>query len=186
MKNNLKKLILAGLFTIVCASGTAFANGLDNKNAIGMYIIGAETPIGGIQYERRFTDLFATKFGTYIYYSSPNNTDTPIECNFTVEPNFTLFETAWKDKVCSRLFAFGLLGYDYAKKNETHWDDTVYKRVVDSTKNQHSFIAGAGFGFDFTFFGHLSVPIQFGFMGNINGTDPNVGFCAGTAIRYSW
>ncbi len=186
MRFNLKKFAVAAVIAAVCSCPALFANGLDNRNAIGMYIIGAETPIGGIQYERRFTDLFATKFGTYIYYSSPNNTDTPIECNFTVEPNFTLFETAWKDKVCSRLFAFGLLGYDYAKKNETHWDDTVYKRVVDSTKNQHSFIAGAGFGFDFTFFGHLSVPIEFGFMGTLNDTEPNVGFCAGIAVRYSW
>ena len=60
------------------------------------------------------------------------------------------------------------------------------KEVTENAKNRHSLIAGAGFGFDFIFFGHLSVPIQFGFMGNINGTDPNVGFCAGTAIRYSW
>ena len=186
MKLNIKKLAMAAIIAVTCSCPSLFASGLDNKNAVGMYIIGSETPIGGIQYERRFTDLFSTKFGTYVYYTKPDKSDTPIEFNFTVEPDFTLFETSWKDKVCSRLFAYGLAGYDYALINETHWDDHTYKWVVDSKKNRHSLIAGAGFGFDFTFFGHLSIPLQFGFMGTLNDTDPNIGFCAGIAVRYAW
>ena len=181
----MKKIILT-LTVLLTLTAGLFANGLENKNAIGMYIIGSETPVGGIQYERRFTDIFSSKFGTYLSYSNVENSGTPIEFNFTVEPVFTLFETTWKDKVCSRLFAYGLAGYDYTMKNESHWDDITYKRVVDSTKHQHSLIAGAGFGFDFIFFGHLSVPIQFGFMGNLNDSDSNIGFCAGIAVRYSW
>ena len=187
MKLNLKKFALAAVIAAVCSCPSLFANGLDNKNAIGMYIIGAETPVGGIQYERRFTDIFSTKFGTYIYYSNSDNyIGTPVTFNFTVQPDFTLFETSWKEKVCSRLFAFGLVGYEYDLIRDSHWDDTLGKTVTENAKNRHSLIAGAGFGFDFIFFGHLSVPIQFGFMGTINDTDPNVGLGAGIAIRYSW
>ncbi|MBO4534056.1 MAG: hypothetical protein J5726_10245 [Treponema sp.] len=186
MKLNIKKLAVAAIIALSCACPSLFANGLDNRNAIGMYVIGSETPIGGIQYERRFTDLFSTKFGTYIYYSKADNSDSPVEFNFTVEPDFTLFETSWKDKVCSRLFAYGLAGYDYTLRTTSHWDSATSDIVIDSKRNQHTLIAGAGFGFDFTFFDHLSIPLQFGFMGTLNDTDPNIGFCAGIAVRYAW
>ena len=185
MKKLIKTIMLIGL---LAGLGTSvFAEALDNKNAIGMYVIGSERPVGGIQYERRFTDIFSTKFGTYAlirnrdYYSG-----TPIEFNFTLEPDFSLYETSWNDKVSSRLFAFGLVGYDFAQNVNSVYDEVADKYVDKDTTYTHSLIAGAGFGFEFIFFDHLSVPLQFGFTGTLNTEDPFLGFGAGISIRYSW
>ena len=69
------------------------------------------------------------------------------------------------------------------------WD---YKQWIESFNDVYKketfyndAVASLGFGFDFTFFGHLSIPVQFGFMGTFP-DDPQVGFCGGIALRYTW
>ena len=185
MKKTIQTIIIAGI--LLCMGSFAFADALDNKNAIGMYVIGSERPVGGIQYERRFTDLISTKFGTYALIRDKNyyNT-TPVEFNFVVEPDFCLYQTSWNDKVSSRLFAFGMIGYDYQQNVSYHYDRTLDEQVADPKTDKDSLIVGAGFGFDFIFFGHLSVPLQFGFTGTLEPEDPFLGFGGGIAIRYSW
>ena len=188
MKKLLKKIITAGLLLCISAGASVFAAGLENKNAIGMYILGGERGIGGIQYERRFTDVFSLKTGVYAMYHDNTRlyTNQDAEFNITLEPDFTLYETNWNDKVASRLFAFGLAGYDFQMNTESIWDEDHLHKLGEETKMIHSAVAAAGFGFDFIFFGHLSVPIQFGFMGILNTENPNVGFCGGIALRYGW
>ncbi len=187
MKSVTKKAFIIGLVLTLTGS-FAFANGLENKNAIGMYVIGAENSVGGLQYERRFTDIISVKFGTFAMYRSNTyyNNGNEANFNFIVEPDFTLYETCWGDKVSSRLFAFGLAGYDFTKQIDSIWDPDTGKKLGEETKYINSAIAAAGFGFDFIFFGHLSIPVQFGFMGRINTEEPNAGFCAGIGMRYSW
>ena len=189
MKAITKKALIAGLILLI-SSVSVFANALENKNAIGMYIIGGDPSYGGIQYERRFSDLISVKFGTFALYQTYSYSNTSeAQFNFIIEPDFTLYQTDWNDKVSSRLFAFGLAGYDFKKKVNVRWDfsggvDGV--RLDDEVTYINSAVAAVGFGFDFIFFGHLSVPIQFGFMGTINEEDPNVGFCGGLGLRYAW
>ena len=75
-----------------------------------------------------------------------------------------------------------MLGYD--SRFERTYDYS--KDPVDKTEKFHNnALASVGFGFDFIFFGHLSVPVQFGFMGSFP-DDPQVGFCGGIALRYAW
>ena len=185
MKKLLKRII--AVTVLICTAAVAFADALNNKNAIGIYIIGSERAVGGIQYERRFTDVISTKFGTYALVRNKSDyfSDTPIDFNFVVEPDIKLFETTWNGKVCSRLFAFGLLGYEFSEKSSYHYDEGVHEYIYDKSSIEHGLIVGAGFGFDFIFFDHLSVPIQFGFTGTID-KDPFVGFGGGIALRYSW
>ena len=178
----MKKIIITVAAFLMLTTGL-FANGLENKNAIGMYILGSESAVGGIQYERRFTDLLSTKFGAYAVYHNDSNYD-PFNCSFTVETDFKLYETNWRDKVASRLFAYALAGYmgsivyeyDYTNENP----DSTKKKVTSNDA-----VTSIGFGFDFIFFDHLSVPIQFGFMGTFP-DNPNVAFCGGIALRYTW
>lgn len=181
MKHTLKRLVILGI--LASSISLLFANGLENKNAIGIYVIGAENPIGGIQYERHFTDLISEKFGVYAFYNNNDYTSNPFEFNVTAETDFKLYETNWKDKVASRLFAFAMLGYDIKIERETHYAEPEgsysEKKVINNA------LAAVGFGFDFIFFDHLSVPVQFGFMGTFPDT-PNIGFCGGIALRYSW
>ena len=176
----MKKLIIAATLAFAIA-GSLFANGLENKNAIGMYVIGGEQAVGGIQYERRFTDLFSTKFGVFAFYNESGYSD-PFNASFTVEGDFTLFESYWKDKISSRLFAYGMVGYTGTYERGWEYGEPKSKKVE---KMHNNALASLGFGFDFIFFDHLSVPIQFGFMGTFP-DDPQVGFCGGIALRYTW
>ena len=178
----MKKLIIAATLVLALA-GSLFANGLENQNAIGMYVLGGEESIGGIQYERRFSDLFSTKFGVFAFYNDRGYSD-PFNASFTVEGDFTLFESNWKEKISSRLFAYGMLGYVgcYERGIEYAAGLDEPKKVE---KMHNNALASVGFGFDFIFFDHLSVPIQFGFMGTFP-DDPQIGFCGGIALRYTW
>ncbi len=176
----MKKLIIAATLVFALA-GSLFANGLDNKNAIGMYVIGGENAVGGIQYERRFSDLFSTKFGVFAFYNDSGYSD-PFNASFTVEGDFTLFENTWRDKISSRLFAYGMMGYTGTYERSYEYAEPESKKIE---KMHNNALASVGFGFDFIFFDHLSVPIQFGFMGTFP-DDPQVGFCGGIALRYTW
>ena len=180
MKHTLKRLVILGI--LASSISLLFSNGLENKNAIGVYVIGAESPIGGIQYERHFSDLISEKFGVYAFYNN-DYTSNPFEFNVTAETDFKLYETNWKDKVSSRLFAFAMLGYDIKIERETNYvepeDSYLEEKVINNA------LAAVGFGFDFIFFDHLSMPVQFGFIGTFPGT-PNIGLGGGVALRYSW
>ena len=175
----MKKLLISIAALFMLTTGL-FANGLENKNAIGAYILGGSNSVGGLQYERRFSDLVSTKFGAFAFYDNDGYSD-PFNMNLTVETDFTLFETEWKDKISSRLFAYALAGYDARIKRT--YDYELDKKVSEDFISNA--IASVGFGFDFIFFGHLSVPVQFGFMGTFP-NDTKVGFCGGIGIRYSW
>ena len=175
----MKKLLLT-IAAVFMLTGGLFANGLENKNAIGVYVLGSEQAVGGIQYERRFSDLISTKFGVFAFYNNDSYSD-PFDLNLTVETDFTLFENNWRDKICSRLFAYAMLGY--IANIERGYD---YVNAVQKTEKFHNnAMASLGFGFDFIFFEHLSVPIQFGFQGTFP-DDTQVGFCGGIALRYTW
>ena len=175
----MKKLLISITAIFMLATGL-FANGLDNKNAIGMYVLAGNTTVGGIQYEHRFSSFIGTKFGAFAFYDDDGYTD-PFNMNLTVHTDFTLYETDWRDKICSRLFAYALAGYD-ARIARTYDYENDKKKTETFVSNA---IASAGFGFDFIFFDHLSVPVQFGFMGTFP-NEPKVGFCGGIGVRYSW
>lgn len=176
MKKVLKVLLSAVLF--LCLGSFAFANeGLAAENAVGVYVLGAEEAVGGIQYGHRFNDLLGIKIGTYAYYNNDTWTLEPMNYNVTLETDFTLYETNWKDKVGSRLFAYAMVGHEGRLEKESYDSDPV-TFSADA-------ILSAGFGFDFIFFDHLSVPFQFGYMATFP-SKPNVGFCAGIGVRYCW
>lgn len=177
MKKVSKILLAAVLF--LCFGSFAFAHdGLASENAVGVYILGADEPVGGIQYGHRFNDLVGIKIGSNAYY---NNRDSwnlePMNYNVTLETDFTLFETNWRDKVGSRLFAYVLAGHEGRLEKDSY--------ESDKTHFSADAIVSAGFGFDFIFFDHLSVPFQFGYLATFP-SKPNVGFCAGIGLRYCW
>ena len=176
----MKKLITMAAMLFILA-GTVFANGLESKNAIGMYILGSSEAVGGIQYERRFSDLVSTKFGVYAMYNDKDDWS-PFDCNFTVETDFTLYDTTWNDKISSRLFAYALAGY---KGGIEYYRENYEEETPKIKRSYNNAVASLGFGFDFIFFDHLSVPVQFGFLGTFPDT-PNVAFCGGIALRYTW
>lgn len=75
-----------------------------------------------------------------------------------------------------------MLGYTGTYERSYEYAEPESKKIE---KMHNNALASVGFGFDFIFFDHLSVPIQFGFMGTFP-DDPQVGFCGGIALRYTW
>lgn len=181
----MKKLLVTLTVLITIATGL-FANGLENQNAIGVFVLGTDDQtVGGIQYERRFSDLFSTKLGVFAFYNDKTYSD-PFSMNVTLESDFTLFENNWKDKIGSRLFAYGMVGYiGRMERSYEYVDGSSSYQSKQIEKMHNNMTASLGFGFDFIFFEHLSVPIQFGFMGTFP-DDPQLGFCGGVGLRYSW
>ena len=180
MKLIMRKLILTAVFAIICGTTSVFADALENKNAVGAYFLAADHEVGGLQYERRFSDLVSTKFGVFAFYNQDTYSD-PFKMNITAETDFTLYANNWREKIASRLFAYGMVGYE-------SYIERVYDYEHDAKKSEkmhNNALASVGFGFDFMFFDHLSVPIQFGFMGTFP-DDTQVGFCGGIGIRYTW
>lgn len=178
------KIIMVAAVLMGLGVTAAFAENVDyNKNAIGVYVLGADNTIGGIQYEHRFNDLISTKVNTYIYYSGSEYSTYPMNYNVDLEVDFTLFEDTISKFCTSRLFVYGLAGNSgyLIRPSEYVNDEYVYYPL----KYENSVVLSAGFGFDFVFFKHLSIPCQFGFMGNFP-YDASAGFCGGIGLRYSW
>jgi len=184
MKKTLKILVAVAMLFGIGLSSLA-AEGLENRNAIGVYVIGSETPFGGIQYERRVTDLISFKVNTYIYYDGGENASNPLDYNIIGECDFTLYETDWFENSGSRLFAYVLAGHTGSTSKEYVYDSVNGTGGYTNPVFTPNAVVSAGFGFDFIFFKHLSIPCQFGFIGNFP-NDASAGFCAGTGLRYSW
>ena len=181
MNKSIKRIIIVSVFAI-CFS-KLFASGIDKKNSIGIYFIIADNSIGGIQYEHRFSDIVSEKFGIYAFYNDTYFQSTPLDMTFTAQTDFALYQADWNRCIASRLFAYVLAGYN--GKIIRNYDYTGNEKKLIFEDFQHNAILSTGFGFDFIFFEHLSIPIQFGFMANFP-YDSKIGFCGGSALRYSW
>lgn len=183
MKKSIKILLAAFVVFGISISSMA-AQVLQNKNAIGVYVLASENTIGGIQYERRVNDLLSLKFDTFIYYSS-RGYGTALNYNVCCEADFTLFSSEWNPKAGSRLFAYALAGHQGILEQTSKYDETVKRQVVTGKEFYPDAIVSAGFGFEFIFISHLSLEVQFGFQGTFPyGT--TAGFCGGTGLRYSF
>ena len=162
-------------------------SGLAFKNAIGAYFLwNYKSPVGGIQYDRWFTDLFGTKFNFYIFYDPSENSIWNHIMDYTVSTEFTLklYETAFNDEFASRLFAFCMIGHrGYIERSyvrDDYSNNYVFKELYTPIV-----LTSIGFGFDFIFAEHLSLPIQIGFMCSFP-NDKYAALCIGTGIRYTF
>ncbi|MCR4741667.1 MAG: hypothetical protein K5866_02180 [Treponema sp.] len=160
-------------------------SGLAFRNAIGGYFVwNYKSPIGGIQYERWVTDLLSTKFNFYVFYDPSENFiwEHLMDYTITTEFNLKLYETAFNEEFASRLFAFLMLGHrGYSIR--TYERDESYNISGYSDSYYPVMLASLGFGFDFIFAEHLSIPFQIGFMGAFP-NDEYAALCIGTGIRY--
>lgn len=170
MKRLLKILLTFG-FLMGLSTTAAFANPLENKQAVGVYYILSENPIGGLQYEYRFNNLISTKVDVFMYYDGKYRE--ALNYNGNIELDITMDESMWKERYSSRLYAYILAGHT----GNLYFGETPHQ--------QYDAVLSAGFGFDFTLFDHLSIPIQFGFLGTFP-DNKSAGFCVGSGIRYSF
>ena len=185
MKKMIKILIAAGALLMGSVAGV-FASPLENKNALGLYVLGGEPVVSGLQYERRYNDIVSQKFDLFVVIN-PESTSILLDkynVNFNTELDFTLFKAPWGDHFGSRLFAYGLAGYQFRSVNTYEYDRDAGKEIY-GVKTTNQLILGGGFGFEFLIADHLSIPVQLGFIGAVF-DDPCANFCAGIAIRYSW
>ena len=180
------KIICAvfGMF-VLCTLGAA-AHPLENKNAIGLRVLGGGSNyggacVGGIQYERRFSEIISMKFDVFGYATPDKSYSENAAVSVSSEIDFKLYQARWGEHCGSRLFAYILGGYNgVSNVSYTDGNSDTY-----AAKWSSSLIGSAGVGMEFLLADHISIPIQIGFIGALI-DNPCASMCGGIAMRYSW
>jgi len=182
MKNVSKYFLVMFAISVIAISSVA-AEPSAFDNSVGVYgLAGINSPYtAGVQFQRWCTNRIGFQTQGYVYYDS----SIKASLNYNVSAQFLLklFETEFGERTGTCLYSWLLVGnhgYDDSTSvyNETT-GDYEYSNVEFVTNIQ----AGIGFGFDIMFLNHLSVPIEFGYMGEFP-NDMTWGFVFGTGIRY--
>lgn len=171
------KILLASLAIFACGAVSAFAAPLDYESAVGVSILSTldNISIGGLQYQKWITDKigFQTE-GSIVYQPNYN-----LDYNVAVELQYKLFETPMGTKNATILYAWFLAGHRGFQ--ETDYDYATNTRTKQ--KFNADAIAGIGFGFDVMLLNHISIPFNFGIVGEFP-NDCAAGFCLGSGVRY--
>lgn len=178
------KLIIAALAVLVFGITTAAADPNDFKNAIGIFGLASleseSNSVGGLQYQRWVTEKIGFQVEGSVYYD-PENTYYSFDSNLNFELQYKLYQTNIGARNASVLYAWALIGASGTAGSEFNSSRDEYV----PTGPYFDANVGLGFGFDLNFINHLSVPIQFGFLGKF----PNelaAGFSVGAGIRYRY
>jgi hypothetical protein len=176
--------IITGIFIGILFSGvSAWANPLDFNNAVGIFgMVNSATNVYGIQYQRWY-DRAGFQIEGAAYYDPSSEAAKTLDYNIAAEFQYKLYDTTWGTRAGTCLYAWILAGHRGFIDNTWSWnDETGDSEKTDSTFYANA-VAGIGFGFDIMFLNHLSVPVQFGFMGQFP-CEPAVGITFGTGLRY--
>lgn|SRR5574344_718873 len=163
---------------------SAFANPIDSDNAIGVFIMGTtESSVYGLQYQHWFNDKIGMQMEGAAYYNPDVYYGKELQYNISAEFQYKLYETALGERSATNLYAWLLAGHHGYIANESTYDAGTGTNVYTSTGFCANAIVGLGFGFDIMFLNHISIPVQFGFMGEFP-NDPTIGFAFGSGLRY--
>ncbi len=171
------KILLASLAIFACGTVSAFAAPLDYESAVGVSILTTfETVnVGGLQYQRWINDKFGFQVEGSIFYEP----DYDFDYNIAAEFQYKLFETPMGTKNATILYGWVLAGH-------RGFQNTSYDYVTD-VRTKDKFMAdallGVGFGFDVMLLNHISIPFNFGIVGEFP-NKPAAGFCLGSGVRY--
>lgn len=182
-----KSIMVAIAFCIagVVGMSAASANPLDFENAIGIYgMVAQNTEVYGIQYQRWVSDKVGLQFLGSVYYNPTTGyISNPLDYNVSAEVQYKLFETPFGERSGTCLYAWGLAGHRGYIKNSYLISETTGETEKSASEFKPVAIVGMGFGFDIMFVNHLSVPVEFGFLGQFP-YDPGFGFSFGSGLRY--
>lgn len=159
------------------------------QNSIGVALLGGSCGIYGLEYERYFGGAFGLAFigsGYANEYSWDKGSGKYVGgFNFSVMPELKLFHCEFAKGFDMTLFGWSLVGITAQSDWSTDYDKELDILSYSWDGWKINAVAGIGFGFDFVFAKHISVPVQFGFIGQFP-TTPIVGMCVGTGIRFVW
>ena len=181
----MKKLFLSLFVCIFCVT-FSFAqenseNEIQTKNALGFFIKtpanANHLPLGGINYQRWLNDYLGVQGSIQGTFYSKNQEP---NYNFCTDLELQVRFIKHKFKVLpieSTVYAWlsgGLIAQDEV--------DVYGDGSVDVYKDC-SFCTGIGFGVDFVFHEHISVPLAIGYLANIGDTI-SADFSISTGFRY--
>jgi len=183
MKKTLK-IVLATIILSVCGAMSMAADPMDYKNAIGMYYMN-NTGACGLQYQNWITHRIGFQVEGYAGYNQ-NHYYTPAEYQFSIASQllFNIYENPLSEKTGVNFYGW-LLG-EYKGYNDLKYvypSNENTQGYYDPSGYLQQFSLGAGFGFEFMFWKHLSIPLEFGYAGTIS-KDPWMGFVIGSGLRF--
>lgn len=189
----MKKLskIFVTIFAVsVIAISSVFATPTDMDNAVGVTFLGAvnSSYTAGLQYQRWCTDKIGFQVQGYAFYEADSSDSLNYEMsalNYEMSAQFLLklYESTLGGANRTCLYAWTLVGHHGYEDSDSYYDDATEKWVNTESVFYPNAQAGIGFGFDATLLNHLSVPIEFGFLGEFP-NQAKCGFVFGSGIRY--
>lgn len=179
MKKSIK-ILLASLVIFTCGAVSAFAAPLDYESAVGVSFLTTfdSMAIGGLQYQRWISDKFGIQTEGAIMYQ-PDSYNNMLDYNINVEFQYKLFETPMGAKNATILYGWILAGHRGFQDKD--YNDATQKWTKQKFKADA--VAGIGFGFDVMLLNHISIPFNFGLVGEFP-NDSAAGFCLGSGVRY--
>lgn len=174
------KLFCTALFLFTCTTMSLAADPMDYKNAVGMYGM-IYTDACGLQYQNWITHKVGLQLEGYATYDSFDYDYGEYEFSIAAQMLYNLFENPISEKTAINFYAW-LLG-EFKGYNELSYVDGAPNRFYDDSGFQTQYAVGLGFGFEFMFLKHLSIPLEFGYAGTIC-KKPVMGFVIGSGIRY--
>ena len=187
------KIISVLLALSLLSSTSLFAKEIDDvsefNSSIGVYTLaGVSAGIGlwGLQYQHWFNNRIGAAFDFSALYNS-DLTDAPqnkMFVNFNAEFDYALYRFELSNDVASQLYLWALGGVEFKDKLVYEYTSEGYQEINTDSVLVNA-VVGLGFAFDFTFYKHISVPVQIGFLGTFP-NDTCFDFCLGTGLRYSF
>lgn len=170
MKN--KKIIISIVLLMIISCSFAFAEDYLFSNAAGVYgTAWQESGGGGLQYQHWFKRL-GMQFTAGGWANSYNGTLSSVDFSVLAELQGKLYSHFFSPKFGSIFYAWAMTGF-HGYSDISAGDLIFYPNLV----------AGFGLGIELIFIQHISIPIQFGFSGELP-NDMNFGFSFGSGLRY--
>lgn len=187
----MKKKIIFIFFVFALATGLLFAETSEKEtynHSLGFaykYDDNYDSEIVGISYQQWITDSIGLQTTLDFYYdSNPGLFDTSYKFSLDAELQFKLYKyTNKKNDFSTILYTWLSCGYCSFIEKDVDYDYDNEKYVVTSEKQINALCPGLGFGLDFIFSQHISIPVSVGFLANISDTLSS-NFAYSTGIRY--
>ena len=180
-----RKILIAVVVVSAITISSVFAKPSDFKNAVGFYSLNGLNldSAYGLQYHRWCTDKIGFQTQGYINYYDQGSYSNPLNYSISVQILYKLFEMDIGERAGSCLYAWASAGHHgYIDRKVVYPEDETLTEQVTDTVCLNAQV-GLGFGIDIMCLEHISLPIEFGYMGEFP-SNTVIGFVFGSGIRY--
>ncbi len=190
----MKKIITVVIICLLVSIPSVWAELADFPNALGVFggvSTGGGSGYGGLHYQRWFPKFGIQAEGGIMY--SPSSE----QLNYSVVADglFPVYSSDFSDKLGGSVYLFVSAGHNaqtFVVPEQSMWDDPTQTYIVTAPEQRYfnpKLFTGVGIGIEVVLFQHFSIPLHFGYAGDIPlNTSPGntlyIGFTFSGGLRY--